>query len=79
MGFAQQDLRIQLPNAGKGGIRQFQAPVTAENRDPLIEIIQGFLLHRDQGVVGTFQHQAVGDVFLQKEQAAKRVRRDHLA
>ena len=77
MRFAGQQLERQVPDPRKGRIEKFQATVGTVDRDTFVEIVEGFTLHLDQGVVRAFECEAVGNVFEGHQHAAEGVRRRH--
>lgn len=69
--------RLQPPQPREHGVSQTQATIAAEHRDTFRQVVDGRALHRDQRVVGPFQRQTVGDVFIDVQQTPKRVRGDN--
>ena len=62
--------RRQLPQPREDRVEQPQAAVAAEHRDRLRQIVEGFALHPDQGIVAALQIQPLGDVVEQIGHAA---------
>ena len=62
------------PEAGKGLVVQPQPAVGAEHHDRVVELVERRLLHLDQGVVLGAQPHLAGDVRIEQQQAAHRVR-----
>ncbi len=69
----------QPPDRAIGGIVQFEPAIAAEYGDALEQVVERFALHRDQRVVRTFQRQPIGDVLVDEDQAAQRMRRHRQA
>ncbi len=65
---------VERPDGGVGGIGKFQAAVGAEDRNAFIEVVDGLALHAGERVVGAFEVEALGDVFIEIDDAAEGMR-----
>ena len=74
MRLAAQFLRLQIPDAGEGGVVQLEPAVGTEHRHAFHQRVEGGGLHLDQGVVVGFQRQLFADIFIKEGEAAKGMR-----
>ena len=72
-----QGVRRDVPERLERLVVQAQAAVRAEHRDGVVQLVQRGLLHLDQGVVLGLQAQLAGDVGIDQQHAAQRVRLAH--
>ena len=71
--FGLEHLRLEPPHTLVSRVVQLQPAVPAEHGDGLEKVVQGLLLHGDQGVVGALQRHPVGDVFIGVKKPAQGV------
>ena len=69
--FGLEHLGLEPPHTLVSRVVQLEPAVPAEYGDGLEKVVQGLLLHGDQGVVGALQRHPVGDVFIGVKQPAQ--------
>jgi hypothetical protein len=79
MGLVLELMRLQPPDAGEGRIAELEPAVAAEHGDAFIEMVEGFALNLDQGVVGALEPQRVRHILIADGDAAERMGGGHHA
>ena len=65
----------ELPDPSKGRIAELQPPITTDNGNRFVKVVEGFLLNGDQRVVRPLERERCRGCFPGKQETAKRVRR----
>src|SRR5690625_3761204 len=65
--------QTKMPDLGIGGVTKTQAPIGTEDGDAFVQIVEGFTLDSQQGVVGALDLKAIADVLVDLNHAAEGV------